>query len=92
MTRNVRMRQGHRWISIAFTLTVIANFAARAYGKPPPWFTYPPLLPLFLLLLSGLYLFWLPYFAKLQGASDVKQASAAFLEKRSKKLLPRFLG
>ena len=34
---------------------------------PPPWVTYAPLLPLALLLLTGLYLFLLPYFAKRRG-------------------------
>lgn len=58
------IRQSHRWISIAFTLTVIANFLvmfARQGQQPPPWVTYSPLLPLFLLMLTGLYLFALPY-------------------------------
>jgi len=57
------IRQIHRWLSIAFTVTVIANFIALSQGSgmPPPWVTYSPLLPLALLLLSGLYLFVLPY-------------------------------
>ncbi len=55
------MRQGHRWISMLFTLTVAVNFAVRVKGEPPHWVTYSPLLPLFLLLFSGLYLFVLPY-------------------------------
>ena len=60
---NTWIRQGHRWLSIAFTVTVIANFVAlaRGDGMPPPWVTYSPLLPLALLLFSGLYLFMLPY-------------------------------
>jgi hypothetical protein len=60
----VFIRQTHRWLSIVFTLTVIANFAAMARGKPPAWITYSPLPPLFLLLFSGLYLFALPYLAR----------------------------
>ncbi len=67
MSWNLRVRQGHRWLSIAFTLTVIANFAVRAHGEPPPWVTYSPLLPLFLLLFSGLYLFALPYISRWGG-------------------------
>jgi hypothetical protein len=55
------IRQFHRWVSMAFTLTVIANFVAMSMGPPPAWITYSPLLPLALLLLSGLYLFVLPY-------------------------------
>jgi hypothetical protein len=30
-------------------------------GKPPAWVVYAPLVPLFLLLFTGLYLFVLPY-------------------------------
>jgi hypothetical protein len=61
-----RIRQTHRWVSIVFTVTVIANFVVLGMGKgtPPPWVTYAPLLPLFLLLLTGLYLFVLPYAAR----------------------------
>ena len=64
--RNQSIRQFHRWVSIVFTLTVVANFVAMAVGTgvPPPWVTYSPLLPLALLLFTGLYLFALPYLAK----------------------------
>ena len=58
------VRQTHRALSIVFTLTVIANFVAMTQGPPPAWVTYSPLLPLGLLLFSGLYLFVLPYAAK----------------------------
>jgi hypothetical protein len=53
-------------VSIFFTLTVIANIAVMSLsgGKAPLWLTYLPLLPLALLLFSGLYLFVLPYAAK----------------------------
>ena len=61
------IRQAHRWVSIAFTITVIANFVALATtggALPPAWITYSPLLPLALLMFSGLYLFALPYAVK----------------------------
>jgi cellulose synthase/poly-beta-1,6-N-acetylglucosamine synthase-like glycosyltransferase len=58
------IRQGHRWLSIAFTATVIANFVEMSISKPPLWLVYAPLLPLFLLMASGLYMFVLPYTAK----------------------------
>ncbi len=63
---NPRVRQFHRWISIVFTATVIANVVARALGDgiPAPWVTYSPLPPLAVLLLTGLYLFALPYAAR----------------------------
>ncbi|HPE46990.1 MAG TPA: hypothetical protein PLR76_01285 [Hyphomonas sp.] len=58
------IRQFHRWISILFTLSVIANFVLMGLGLPPGWVTYAPLLPLFLLMFSGLHLFVLPYTAR----------------------------
>ena len=64
MNWNIWIRQIHRWLSIVFTVTVIANFIALSRGTPPPWVTYSPLLPLALLLFTGLYLFVLPYVAK----------------------------
>jgi hypothetical protein len=64
---NIWVRQVHRWLSIAFTVTVIANFVARGMGEPPLWVVYSPLVPLFLLLLSGLYMFVLPYSGKWRG-------------------------
>ena len=70
---NMWIRQGHRWVSIAFTATVIANFVARGFGEPAPWIVYSPLLPLFLLLFSGLYMFALPYTA---GRRDGRSAGA----------------
>ena len=64
MNRNNWVRQIHRWLSIAFTATVIANFVAMGLGEPPTLVVYSPLLPLFLLLFTGLYMFVLPYAAK----------------------------
>ena len=55
------IRQIHRWLSIIFTATVIANFVAMGLDEPPAWVVYSPLLPLFLLLFTGLYMFALPY-------------------------------
>lgn len=68
------IRQSHRWLSIIFTLTVVANFVARIFGEPPAWITYSPLLPLFLLLFSGLYMFVLPYVAKPRSAGARERA------------------
>jgi cellulose synthase/poly-beta-1,6-N-acetylglucosamine synthase-like glycosyltransferase len=65
---NTWIRQIHRWLSIIFTLTVIANFVEMALGKPPSWVVYSPLPPLFLLLFTGLYMFVLPYAAKARSS------------------------
>lgn len=68
MSASVWIRKAHRWVAIAFTLTVIANFVAMAVvGQPPAWITYSPLLPLAVLLFSGLYLFVLPYMNRSRG-------------------------
>jgi hypothetical protein len=66
MKWNSSIRQIHRWLSIVFTVTVVANFIALAQGggMPPPWITYSPLPPLALQLFTGLYLFMLPYAAR----------------------------
>lgn len=63
-TPGLWIRQVHRWLSVLFTLTVIANFAVRARGEPPDWVTYSPLLPLALLMLTGLWLFIAPYVSR----------------------------
>jgi hypothetical protein len=65
---NKWIRQIHRWVSIAFTVAVIANIVALAQGgMPPPWVTYSPLFPLALLLFTGVYMFVLPYATKWRG-------------------------
>ena len=58
------VRQIHRWLSIAFTVAAIVTFVALAQEKPVVWVSYVPLLPLALLLFTGLYLFVLPYATK----------------------------
>ena len=66
MSWSAWIRQIHRWVSIIFTVTVIANFIALAQGggTPPPWITYSPLPPLAFLLFTGLYMFALPYIVR----------------------------
>ena len=64
MIWSILIRKAHRWISMIFTLTVAANFVTMAFGPPPAWVVYSPLLPLVLLLASGLYLFVSPYVAR----------------------------
>ncbi|WP_313524904.1 hypothetical protein [Shinella sp.] len=64
MNWNLLIRQGHRWISILFTLAVLVNIVAMTQGQPPIWIGLLALFPLILLLVSGLYLFALPYIAR----------------------------
>lgn len=67
---NTWIRQVHRWLSIVFTVTVIANFVAMTFGEPPAWVVYSPLPPLFLMLFSGLHMFALPYANKRKNAEQ----------------------
>jgi len=66
------IRQTHRIVSIVFTVTVIANFVVMSQGPPPAWVTYSPLLPLALLLFTGLYLFVLPYATKWRSGRRIE--------------------
>lgn len=63
------IRQSHRWISVAFVLSVIATTIALAQPEPIMWMSYVPLAPLFLLFLTGTYLFALPYVARLRRSA-----------------------
>ena len=72
------IRQTHRWLSIAFTLGVLTNtFVIFGLGRQQPafWVYLLALVPLFALLASGLYLFFLPYVARSGGRAPatVKQ-------------------
>jgi len=61
---NKWMRQIHRWLSVAFTVSVLVTFVALARKPPLVWVSYVPLAPLALLAVTGLYLFALPYLAR----------------------------
>jgi excinuclease UvrABC ATPase subunit len=64
MSWSHRIRQTHRWLSMAFTVAVVVNVVALAQGEPPAWVTYLALPPLLVLMFTGLYLFFLPYAAR----------------------------
>ncbi|MGY3453443.1 hypothetical protein [Bradyrhizobium sp. USDA 4353] len=57
------IRQIHRWVSIAFTLGVIVNIVAMTQTQPAFWIGLLALIPLIVLLGTGLYLFARPYLA-----------------------------
>ena len=62
MTWSMWIRQAHRWLAIIFTIIVAAIFIILGTGlRPDQWVYYAPLPPLFLLMFSGLYMFFLPY-------------------------------
>jgi hypothetical protein len=68
MSWNKWMRQTHRWVSVVFTAGVIINGVAVALGKYNGWVGLMALLPMALLLGTGLYLFVLPYAVKWSSA------------------------
>ncbi len=72
MNWNQWIRQAHRWLSIVFTLTVIANIGAMfVLSKDDPaamWIGFSALVPLIPMLITGLYLFALPYTIKRRTA------------------------
>jgi len=61
---NKWVRQIHRWLSIAFTVAVIVNIVAVVQKKYSDRMGLLAVLPLALLLITGLYLFVLPYATK----------------------------
>ncbi|HEX5006588.1 MAG TPA: hypothetical protein VFV70_05715 [Hyphomonadaceae bacterium] len=62
------IRQFHRWVSFIFMVAVAATTIALTQKEPIVWMSYVPLAPLFLLMISGVYLFVLPYAVKWRGA------------------------
>lgn len=65
MNWSKRIRQTHRWLSITFTVLVIVNIVLNSVAAGPEqlalWVGVLTLLPLALLMFTGLYLFVLPY-------------------------------
>jgi membrane protein CcdC involved in cytochrome C biogenesis len=69
---NKWIRQTHRWVSIAFMATVVLNIVVMSMNpgqQPPSLVVYSPLLPLFLLMLTGMYMFVLPYAVRWRSRS-----------------------
>jgi hypothetical protein len=48
-------------------VSVAANFAVMPWGQPPLWITYAPLLPLLLLMITGLVMLAAPWLARVAG-------------------------
>ena len=67
MNGNMWVRQIHRWLSIAFTVAVIINVIAMSQQQPAFWIGLLALVPLVLLLITGLYMFVLPYVTRARG-------------------------
>ena len=61
------VRQNHRFVSLVFTLAVMVNIVAVVEKKYSDRLGLLAVFPLALLLLTGLYLFVLPYANKWRG-------------------------
>lgn len=68
MSSNMWIRQIHRWLSIAFTLAVIANIVALTMQVQATWIGLLALVPLIPLLATGLYMFAQPYLGRRSNA------------------------
>lgn len=55
------IRQTHRWTCIAFVISVIVYVIVMSKGPVPAWLNIFPAGTLILLLVTGLYMFVLPY-------------------------------
>ena len=73
---SIWIRQGHRWLGIILTIAILLYPIEMALGKMPKLLVYAPLIPLALLLVSGLYLFFRPYFIKNRGRNRRSGAKA----------------
>ena len=61
------IRQLHRWLAIALTLAILINGVTVFRGHYVVWMGLSAVGLLFLMLLTGLYLFVLPYAVKWRG-------------------------
>jgi hypothetical protein len=74
MNGNWNIRQFHRWTSIVFAVAVIFNTVMLMLNRQATWVGLTALFPLILLMITGLYMFALPYLAKSRDASRVTEA------------------
>lgn len=68
MNWNHWIRQTHRWLSIAFVVSVATYIVVMMRGPVPGWLNLFPAGSLVLMLATGLYLFALPYVLRRRGA------------------------
>lgn len=62
------IRASHRWLGMALVMLTIVNFIAFGTGNAIPWLYYSPLVPLFLSMLTGVYMFVVHYAHKARAA------------------------
>jgi len=70
------IRKTHRVLSMTFAVIAIANIVALLMKAQVVWLGLLALVPLIPLLLSGLYLFALPYVNKSRGGKEPDAVAA----------------
>ncbi len=68
------IRQFHRWTSIAFMAMVAINTIALVTNRQATWIGLMALFPLIALMITGLYLFALPYLSRSRGVRSTREA------------------
>lgn len=68
MNKNQRIRQIHRWVSMAFTVIAFANVGALIAQADAQWLGLLALPPLLVMMPTGVYLFVQPILAR-RGAA-----------------------
>lgn len=64
MSASVFIRQFHRWTSVGFVAAFLFTSTVLSLKLPLPWAVYSPLPFLFLLAITGIYMFALPYLGR----------------------------
>jgi Flp pilus assembly protein TadB len=64
MGSNRGIRRFHRLVSMFFMATVVFTAVALTVDNSVVWVSYVPLLPLFVLMGTGVYMWFLPAMAK----------------------------
>ena len=86
MNWNKWIRQTHRWLTVAFTLAIVVNFVAVVERKYTSALGLLAVSPMALLLLTGLYLFVLPYAAKWRGGQHAARTDGTVTQTQSQML------
>ena len=68
MANNARIRQFHRWTALVFTVTTVVTAVALALETSAEWISYVPLLPLALLLVTGMTMYTQHYLGRRRTA------------------------
>jgi cytochrome b len=70
MSWNKWIRQTHRWLSIIMTAAILFNLIEVLAGKYARWTGLLAVVPFVLQLITGLYLFALPYVARRRSTAQ----------------------